>query len=72
MHRESRKTWRRLFRRFRFKEQRAVEFRTEAFNTFNTPVFGAPNANFSSQNFGQALSTTSKARQLQFSLKLLF
>jgi len=61
-----------VFRRFRWTESRWLEFRTEAFNAFNTPVFSAPNSNFSSPNFGQVTSTSSKTRQLQFSLKLMF
>ncbi len=61
-----------VFRQFRIKESKSLEFRTEAFNTFNTPVFAAPTSNLSSPTFGQVFSTANNARQLQFSLKLLF
>jgi hypothetical protein len=61
-----------VFRHFRLKESKALEFRAEAFNTFNTPVFAAPTANLSSPTFGQVFATANNARQLQFSLKLLF
>jgi hypothetical protein len=53
-------------------EHRQLEFRTESFNTFNTPAFAAPTASLSSPTFGQVLSTANRARQLQFSLKLIF
>jgi hypothetical protein len=61
-----------VFRQFRFTESKQLEFRTESFNTFNTPVFAAPTSNLSSPTFGQVLSMANKARQLQFSLKALF
>jgi hypothetical protein len=35
-------------------------------------VFAAPTSNLSSPTFGQVLSTANKARQLQFSLKVIF
>lgn len=61
-----------VFRHFRLKETKSVEFRAEAFNAFNTPVFAAPTANLNSPTFGQVFATANNPRQLQFSLKLLF
>ena len=61
-----------VFREFRFKESKRLEFRTESFNTFNTPTFAAPTSSLSSPTFGQVLSTANHARQLQFSLKMIF
>ncbi len=61
-----------VFRQFRLVESKLLEFRTESFNTFNTPVFGAPTSNLNSPTFGQVSSTANNPRQLQFSLKLIF
>jgi hypothetical protein len=61
-----------VFRQFRLKETKMIEFRAESFNTFNTPTFSAPTANLSSPTFGQVIGTANSPRQLQLSLKLLF
>jgi hypothetical protein len=49
-----------------------LEFRAEAFNSFNTPQFGIPGATLQTAQFGVISSTASPNRQLQFGLKLLF
>jgi outer membrane receptor protein involved in Fe transport len=61
-----------VFRQFRISESKRVEFRAEAFNTFNTPTFGAPTGSISSVNFGKVLGTANSPRQLQLGLKILF
>jgi hypothetical protein len=61
-----------VFRQFRLMESKLLEFRTESFNIFNTPTFAAPTNSLSSPTFGRVLSTANHARQLQFSLKLIF
>ena len=61
-----------VFRRFSVRERTAVELRAEAFNAFNTPLFGAPNASMSSSNFGRVLSLANTPRQLQLSMKVVF
>jgi hypothetical protein len=61
-----------VFRQFPIKESKAIEFRAEAFNTFNTPTFGTPVSSISSPNFGKVLSTANSARQLQLGLKIIF
>ena len=48
-----------------------LQFRTEFFNAFNFVNFGAPDTDFSSQDFGVILSAR-PARSIQFSLKLMF
>jgi hypothetical protein len=56
-------------------EDRRLEFRAEAFNLFNTVVFGPPNADVSnSGNFGKVTSraNANSARVLQFGLKFVF
>jgi hypothetical protein len=49
-----------------------VQFRAEAFNAFNHPVFGDPNMNAGTAQFGVIRSTRVGGRQLQLALKLLF
>jgi hypothetical protein len=68
-----------------YKEGHAIQFRLEAFNVFNHPVWGAPNGNISAgptfpgapanaahQGFGVISSTAIPMRQLQVGLKYLF
>jgi len=47
-------------------------FRLDAFNLFNTPGFGFPNANIGSPTVGRITSTNSDSRDLQFALKVEF
>ena len=68
-----------------YKEQHALQFRLEAFNVFNHPVWGPPQANIRAgaafpgavasaahQGFGAISSTALPMRQLQVGLKYLF
>ena len=57
---------------FRVKEGQALQFRWEAFNLLNHPVWGFPNTNFSSPQFGRITSTNGSMRQMQFALKYNF
>jgi len=61
-----------IFRQFPITESKRFEFRFEAFNLFNTPIFGIPVQNYNDPNFGRVLSTSNTARQLQFGLKFYF
>ena len=61
-----------LFKEFPVKEGQRFQFRFEAFNLFNTPVFRAPDAVLGTPTFGQITSTWLDNRQLQFALKYLF
>ncbi|HTR64874.1 MAG TPA: carboxypeptidase regulatory-like domain-containing protein [Terriglobales bacterium] len=63
-----------IFRQFPLGgEGRQLEFRAEAFNLFNTVIFGQPGNDISSgSSFGKVTSAGNTARQMQFSLKLLF
>jgi hypothetical protein len=61
-----------LAKQFPIKDQAHVEFRFEAFNFLNTPIWGEPNTNLSNVAFGRISSTRSDMRQLQFGLKLVF
>ncbi len=61
-----------LFREFPFKEARRLEFRADAFNLTNTPVFAAPHADMNDPAFGQVTSTRNTERLLQLALKIVF
>jgi Carboxypeptidase regulatory-like domain/TonB-dependent Receptor Plug Domain len=61
-----------VFRQFPITERFRVEFRFEAFNVSNTPVWAIPVSSLEAPNFGQVTHTANVARQLQFGLKLYF
>jgi Carboxypeptidase regulatory-like domain len=54
------------------KEGHRLEFRAEAYNFLNHPVWGLPNNTLSSANFGRITSTNGSMRQMQLALKYLF
>lgn len=60
-----------LFKRFQVSEDKFFQFRFEAFNAFNTPQFGQPNAVVGNQDFGRIMSAE-WPRNLQFGLKFIF
>jgi hypothetical protein len=63
-----------IFRVFKLPgEQTALEFRAEAFNAFNHPVYSPPNANLSNRTvFGTVTGIANQPRQIQLGLKLNF
>ena len=61
-----------LARRFPIGDRIKLQFRAEAFNLFNTPQFGFPNANIGSATAGRITTTVGDNRQMQFALKLDF
>jgi hypothetical protein len=68
-----------VFRNIRITERVKLEFRVEAFNTFNTVVLNNPNTSFTpnaagvntNPNFG-TITSSMNARRLQFGLRLVF
>ncbi len=63
-----------LFKQFFITENRDryFEFRAEASNLFNTPIFGMPDSTFGNSSFGVISSQINGARSMQLSLKLFF
>jgi hypothetical protein len=63
-----------IFRQFPFwGEGRRIEFRAEAFNIFNTVIYGTPGSDISNlSSFGKANSTANSPRQLQLGAKVIF
>ncbi len=62
-----------LFKNFPITERLKLEFRAEAFNIANHPVFSNPNTDISAGNFGQITGTLlSSERQMQFAARLFF
>jgi hypothetical protein len=61
-----------LAKSFGLTEKLRFQFRFEAYNLFNTPYFGFPNALIGSPTAGQIRSTLADNRSLQAALKLEF
>jgi hypothetical protein len=61
-----------LFKTFVLKERVRAQFRAESFNTANHPIFGAPNTQFGSAQFGIIGAQGNIPRQIQFALKILW
>jgi hypothetical protein len=57
---------------FRIREGVRLQFRGEAFNPFNHPVFGTPNAQYGSTSFGVISGQGNRPRNIQLGLKLLW
>ncbi len=49
-----------------------AQFRAEALNAFNTPLFGPPNGAFGSPSFGVITYQQNSPRQLQLALRISF
>lgn len=63
-----------IFKRTKFgpDDRLGLEFRTEFFDLFNHPQFGAPGEGLGSSTFGVVSSQINNPRQVQFALKFLF
>jgi hypothetical protein len=60
-----------LQKSFPIREAKRIEFRAEAFNSTNTPIFNAPDFNVNSATFGQVLNAQGE-RNIQMALKFYF
>lgn len=61
-----------MFKNFVIKERFKAQFRMEALNATNTPLFYGPNVSYGSSSFGTITSQANFARQLQMALRLSF
>jgi hypothetical protein len=61
-----------IFKSFSVAEKFKGQFRAEALNAFNTPMFAAPNAAFGSSSFGRITSQVNFSRMMQLGLRFFF
>ncbi len=61
-----------LFKSVTIKERIKAQFRLEALNLTNTPLFAAPNLSFGSSSFGKITTQVNFSRQLQMALRFSF
>ena len=60
-----------LFKNFQIQERITLQFRGEAFNISNTPVWASPGTTVNAAGFGVITSATAQ-RVIQLALKLMF
>jgi hypothetical protein len=61
-----------VFKNVSISEKLKGQFRCEALNAFNTPLFYGPNVSFGSSTFGKITSQANFSRQLQLALRFSF
>ena len=61
-----------IFKTFSFAEKFKAQFRAEALNAFNTPMFAAPNVSYGSGSFGRITSQVNFSRMMQLGVRLYF
>ena len=61
-----------LLKSWKTREDQRIEFRLEAANALNHPVFSDPNTSYGSSGFGQITSTVTDRRVIQFGLYYRF
>jgi hypothetical protein len=61
-----------ILKNWRVKEGQRIEFRLEAENATNTPIFNDPNGSFGASNFGQITGTRIGPRNVQLGFKYYF
>ncbi len=60
-----------LHKNFQVNEKLRIQFRAEAFNAFNSPIFDGPNRQVGNQNLG-IISNAAPGRVMQMGLKVIF
>jgi trimeric autotransporter adhesin len=61
-----------VFKNVSIKETLKAQFRCEALNAMNTPLFYGPNVSYGSSTFGKITSQANFSRQLQLALRFTF
>lgn len=61
-----------VFKAFAVREKFKGQFRAEALNAFNTPMFAAPNVSFGSSAFGRITSQVNFSRMMQLGVRMFF
>jgi hypothetical protein len=61
-----------IFKSFSIVEKFKGQFRAEALNAFNTPMFAAPNVSYGSSSFGRITSQVNFSRMMQLGLRFFF
>jgi len=61
-----------LFKNFLITERVKAQFRAEALNAFNSPLFHSPNTQFGTPTFGQISGQDNFARQMQLAIRVTF
>jgi hypothetical protein len=61
-----------VFKNFTIRETLKAQFRCEALNALNTPLFYGPNVSFGSSSFGKITTQANFSRQLQLALRFSF
>ena len=61
-----------IFKSFSIFETFKGQFRAEALNAFNTPMFAAPNVSLGSSSFGKITSQVNFSRMMQLGIRLFF
>ena len=61
-----------VFKSVTIKEVLKAQFRCEALNALNTPLFYGPNTSFGSSSFGKITTQANFSRQLQLALRFTF
>ncbi|MGA2267429.1 MAG: carboxypeptidase regulatory-like domain-containing protein [Bryobacteraceae bacterium] len=62
-----------MFKNFKIHERLTFQFRAEAFNVFNTPIYQGPDTGLTSNSFGQVtIAQQNFPRSMQFAFRLSF
>jgi len=61
-----------IFKSFSIVEKFKGQFRVEALNALNTPMFAAPNTSFGSSSFGRIASQVNFSRMMQLGMRFFF
>jgi hypothetical protein len=61
-----------VFKSVHMTERFKGQFRAEALNAFNTPMFAGPNTSLGASSFGKITSQVNFSRMIQLGLRLFF